>query len=909
MAVSFDTLKKPFWAMSAEDVQTALDTSDNGLSQGEAARRITVFGENKIAEHAAITKLTIFLRQFKSPLIFILLIAAGITLALKDYHDAGFILAAAFINAALGFYQENKAERALLDLKTYVTQRVRVRRDGQEIEIESRELVPGDIMHLVQGDKVSADARLLYVNDFSIDQAILTGEALPVDKTFKPDKINAPVADRDSMVFSGTVVVGGIAEAVVTATDEMTELGKIAAMVAAPESEATPLQVAITKFSVSASLIFLFLSGLMFFVARASGVPALEAFLISVAILVAAVPEGLPIVMTVILAIGVQRLAAKNGVVRRLSAAETLGSTSVILTDKTGTLTQARLSLAELKTYVTPTQTDLTRTNLPTGQAAADGKMLTNEDDAQFMLYVALLNTDVVIENPHDDPLSWRIIGRPIDAAVVRVAASQGLYAAELKEGKRAVHILPFNSKNKFAATVHPVSRRFSDRLLKKSGHILSLFGAPEAILKFANYSEGEQAAILADVEKRANAGERVIGVAYKEVENINDFSIKEHRHLAGAIFLGFLGFKDPLRPTVKDAIAQVTEAGIKVVIVTGDHAGTAVAVAKELGFDMSHPHSVLSGPDLDAMTEAELYNRVQQVRVISRVSPEGKMKVVKAFRSHGEIVAMNGDGINDAPALREADIGVAMGTGTDVAKDVSDLVLLDDNFETIVAAVHEGHRILENIRKAIVYMSSTVFNEIFLIGGALIMGFTMPLNALQILWVNFFTDSFPGIALAFEDQVDHLKERPTKTKNVFTPSMRLFLLLNSIISSVLLLLTYVTLLERGFDPAIVKTFIFGAFGTYSLFLIFAVRSLRRSIFHYNPFSNLSLVFSVLIGFVLMMAAIYVPFLQGLFNTVSLSPPWLWGVIGFGLVNMVLIELTKLVFRDQDQNLGGKRVG
>lgn len=879
MALTTDMLAKKFWALTASETLTTLETGEDGLPSDEVKNRLGIFGPNTIPTQPPLGRLTIFLRQFKNPLIFILLIAAGITVALQDYHDAGFILAAALINATLGFYQENKAERALADLKTYVTQRVRVRRDGEDKEIESYELVPGDIIHLLQGVRVPADARLIYASDLLIDQALLTGESMPVEKSIKPDAEGATVADRESMIFGGTTITSGIGEAVVTATDAHTELGKIAKMVSVGARETTPLQESISRFSIGASAFFLVLSAAMFFIARSSGVPMLEAFLISVAVLVAAVPEGLPIVMTVILAIGVQRLAGKNGVVRRLSAAETLGSTSVILTDKTGTLTQAKMSLETIRSYGASVEA------------------------TEFMLYVALLNADVVIENPHDDVAAWRIIGRPIDIAVVRASAERGLIAADLKEGRRALHILPFNSKNKFAATVHPVSARFSGQMSGKDAHLLSLFGAPEAILKFANYSDAERVAILAEVQKRAEAGERVVGVAYKEIENVSDFSIKEHRHLNGATFLGFLGFKDPLRPTVKDAMTKVMEAGIRVVIVTGDHIGTAVAVAKELGMDVSHPQAVLEGAELDAMSDDDLFLRVKSIRVVSRVSPEGKMRIVKAFRKHGEIVAMNGDGINDAPALREADIGVAMGTGTDVAKDVADLVLLDDNFETIVAAVHEGHRILENIRKAIVYLFSTIFNEIFLIGGALLMGMVMPLNALQILWVNFFTDSFPGISLAFEDKIDVLKDRPAHGRQgIFTTPMRIFLLVNSLLSSALLVLMYVLLLDRGFDPQLVRTFIFGAFGVYSLFLIFAVRSLRRSIFHYNPFSNPSLLLSVSIGFACMMAAIYVPFLQRLFDTVALPAVWLWAVIGFGVASILLLEMTKVLLYQRGTN-------
>ncbi len=874
MALSLDVLKKSFWALTSEETLAVLETSEDGLTPEEARRRVEIFGFNTIASQPALTRLAIFLRQFKNPLIFVLLIAGAITIALKDYHDAGFILAAALINASLGFYQENKAERALDDLKTYVTQRVRVRRGGSDNEIDFSEVVPGDIIHLLPGVRIAADARLIYASDFTVDQSLLTGEAVPVEKTVQPDVANAVVADRNAMVYSGTTVTSGIGEAVVVATDEYTELGKIAKLVRNTERETTPLQISIQKFSITASAFFLALSVVMFFLARSSGIPMLEAFLISVAVLIAAVPEGLPIVMTVILAIGVQRLAAKNGVVRRLSAAETLGRTSVILTDKTGTLTEAKFSLQTIKTY-----------------GSGD-----DEQKADFMMYVALLNADVVVENPKDDVSAWHIIGRPIDTAIVRASAQRGLIAGELKEGRRAVHILPFNSKNKFAATVHQVSRRFSNKVSHVNAHLLSLFGAPEAILKFVDYSESEREAILAQVQQRAEAGERVVGVAYKEVENVNDFSIKEHRHLSGATFLGFLGFKDPLRPTVKDAMAQVREAGVQVVMVTGDHVGTALATAKELEMNINGPHAVLSGAELDAMSEAELARRIKSLRVVSRVSPEGKMKIVRAFKSHGEIVAMNGDGINDAPALREADIGVAMGTGTDVAKDVADLVLLDDNFETIVAAIHEGHRILENIRKAIVYLFSTIFNEMFLIGGALLMGLVMPLNALQILWVNFFTDSFPGISLAFEDKIDALKDRPSHAqRGIFTSSMRAFLLINSLMSSMLLLGTYAVLVARGFDLEIVRTFIFGAFGVYSLFLIFAVRSLRRSIFHYNPFSNPSLLVSVSIGFACMMAAIYVPFLQNLFDTVALPAVWLWGVIAFGVISILLLEVTKAI--------------
>jgi Ca2+-transporting ATPase len=881
MSVTKEIYQKPFWMMPLKEVASTLETSEQGITDEEATRRIAVFGRNTIKENGRPSRLQIFARQFKSPLIFLLLIAGGITLVLRDYHDALFILLAAGVNAGLGYYQENKAEEALAHLSSYLAKRIRVIRGGIEREIDTTELVPGDVIHVVQGDRIPADARLISVNDLDVDQAVLTGESLPVHKTVAEAPARAPLADQSCMLFGGTSVVQGFGTAIVTATDEETQLGKIATLVRAPGMQEPPLRRALADFSLRATGFVLALSTLLFFLARAEGISTLQSFLIAVAILVAAVPEGLPIVITVILAIGVQRLAKRKGVVRQLAAAETLGSTSVILTDKTGTLTQANMSLEEIRSFDSE----------PHLNAAVSTE--------EFILHTALLNVDVVVQNPSDHHHDWKMLGKPLEVALVRAAALREIHFPTLREGKEAIHLLPFNSLNKFSASVYKMPKTwFSGRFKKEEPHVLSLFGAPEILLSLCDLTDAERASIAAQVKAMAHAGARVVGVAARELESLDGFHLKDHTHLKGLRFLGTLSFRDPLRKEAAKAIHEVVAKGMKVVIVTGDHEGTATSIAREIGLPVGE-RAVIDGVALDEMPEEELVERLDDLVIVSRVSPQGKVKVVKAFQSRGDVVAMNGDGINDAPALRQADIGIAMGTGTDVSKDVADLVLLDDNFETIVAAINEGRRILSNIRKAIIYMTSTVLDTVLLIGGAIVVGLPMPVNPLQILWINFFTGSFPGIALAFEQTLEPHSHR--RTKGIFTGEMKFLIFINGVLSSILLFATYDLLLRFGFDEAIVKTFIFAVLGTYSLFVVLAIRNLKRTIFSYNPFSNGSLNLSIFLGVGLTLAVIYVPFLQQYFETVALPPLWLLGVFGFGFFNILLIELTKVVFhRESD---------
>ena len=858
-----DITRKSFWALKVSEVLDLLETTADGLAQEEVKERLKMFGYNDIKEQKRLTRLKIFFNQFKSPLIFLLLLAGIITLILKDYQDALAILAAALINSLLGFYQENKAEAALAHLQSYIEERVRVIRDSQEMEIDAKELVPGDIIRVSQGDRVPADCRLIYVNDLMVDESILTGEALPVTKGLEAISFQAAIGDQKSMIFSGTLAIQGFANAVVCRTDEQTEIGRIATLVKEQTREETPLQKAILNFSLRASAILLILTIIIFAVGVLVGYSPLEMFLTSVAILVSAIPEGLPVAMTVILAIGVQRLAKKKGIIRKLLAAETLGNTTIILTDKTGTLTEAKMELARINTFDETADDDL-------------------------IMKFAILNSDVIVENPKEPRDKWHFVGRPLEIAVVKAAVKIGIAPAAVKKEIRVNDYLPFNSSNKFSASL----------IEYRGKNLICLFGAPEILLKISTQTkEEERRKIAKEIDTLAYSGERVLGVAMKEVASEQIIHLAPKQKFEGFRFLATLSFTDPIRPGVRDTIHRIEQVGIKTVIVTGDHQGTAEAVAKELGLP-TKPEHIINGLELDALSQEELRARLPQLRVVSRVTPEGKVKIAKAFQEIGEVVAMTGDGVNDAPSLKQADIGVAMGAGTDVAKDVAELVLLDNNYHTIVAAIEEGRRTMENIRKVIVYLFSSVLDGLFLIGGSLLLGIALPLNAIQILWVNFITDSFPAITLAFEDHIDHLLQKPKKiSRYLLDTEMRTLIFLVGFTTSALFFLLYFSLLKFSFDPALVRSFIFASFGTYSLFLIFSVRSLQKNIWQYSPFSNPILLLGVSAGIIMMLAALYVPILQMFLKTVPLPPIWLAGVAGVGLMNILAIEFGKWLYR------------
>jgi len=864
--MDFHAQHKSFWHLSSDEVIRLFKTdAEKGLSAKEAGERLVALGKNTISTSKRTSGFSIFCNQLKSPLILVLIVAGIVTIAISQYKDAVFIFFAVIVNSALGFYQENKAERALSEIKTYLKQRTRVFRDGKEREIDAEELVVGDIIRLAQGDRVPADARVMFVNDFQVDEAILTGESLPVAKSKNTVLESVGISDQSSMIFAGTLVTQGVCTAVVCRTDSSTELGKIASLIATSEHEKTPLQKAIITFSIYSSIALTVLTLVVFGIGIVAGYSGIDMFLTSVAIAVSAIPEGLPISMTIILAVGVERMAKRKGVVRKLVAAEALGSTTVILTDKTGTLTMAKMVMSQIIPF---------------------------EATEERILERALTNANVLVENSHESPDLWRMNGRIMETALVRSAGMRGMTFARATAKEHVLQSMPFNAVQKFSAA-----------LVRESGkHLLVFLGAPDILVRHSSLNEKEKEELLKRINDLAYAGERVLGLATKEIVHTEDFSFSKDVHLSNLSFNGLVTFHDPLRPGIAHAIGRVKDAGIKTVILTGDHQGTAIAVAREIGMVINE-HSVLDASELSKLSPEELKARLPLLSVISRVTPFDKLRIAKMYQEMGEVVAMTGDGVNDAPSIKQADVGIAMGSGTEVAQSVADLVLLDDNFETIVAAIEEGRQILGNIRKVLVYLLSNVTDGLILIGGSLITGLPLPLNPLQILWVNFFTDSFPAIAYAFEKESNSLAHRPLKKGEVtlFDPMMKFLILTIGFSTSALLFSIYFFLIRFGYDEATVRTFIFATFGTYTLLMALSVRSLDKSIFSYPLFSNTYLNGAIVIGFVLMTVAIYVPGLQTLFKTVPLSYTWVLGVIGIGFFNILLIEIAKWFFRRQNK--------
>ena len=856
--------KSPFWSISSDETLAKLSSTRRGLSSEEAARRLKQLGSNEVEYRRRLGSLIIFLNQFKSPLILILLLAGILTVVLGELIETTVIFAAILLNTWLGYWQENKAENTLVLLRSYIRTRTRVIRDDQGHEVDATELVLGDIIRLGQGDRVPADARLIYVNNFEVDEAILTGESLPVKKQAAPVSTAALVSERASMIFSGTFVTDGLADAVITATASNTEFGKIAALVVEREKESTPLQRAVKEFSVKFGLILAVIVVFLFSLGLFLEYDVFEMFLIAIAVAVAAVPEGLPITLTVILAIGVQRLATRKGVVRKLIAAETMGSVSVILTDKTGTLTQAKMELTD----VIPLE--------DTGQSSKDE-----------LVEAAILNSNVIIENPNDTFDKWEISGRPVETALVKFAAAQGMLVTDVVKNTEIIDRLPFDSKHKLSAV-----------LIRRAGLKVMLLGAPEWLIELSDLSAEKRKEILGQIETRAYGGERVLGVAVKEISENTNYVLRE-RLFENISFLGLLTFRDPLRPAVRQAIEHIGRSGVKTIIVTGDHQGTAESVARELGL-LDGKGAVITGEDLLHLSSEEIRSRADDITVYARVTPEQKVQIVRIYQEKGEVVSMTGDGINDAPALKAADIGISVGFGTDVAKAVADLVILDNNFETIVASIEEGRHTLNNIRKAIVYLFSSIFDEMLLIGGDPLLGMSLPLSALQILFVNFFADSFPAVAFAGERGIDGIGQSPSHlNKGIFDKKMKFLIFVIGSLASILLFLLYFTLDRIGYNQELVRTFIFASFATYSLLLAFSIRSLEISIFRYNPFSNRYLTLGVSIGITLTLISVYAPFAQSIFQTVSLPLPWLAGVFAVGAVNILVVEFGKRFFHEK----------
>jgi len=860
------------WSLGEGEALAMFESNAHGLTEDEADARLRRFGANTLPRARRFNVFGILARQFTSPLIFILIAAAVLTIILREWVDTAVIVLAILVNAGLGFYQEFRAETTLEKLTTYIKERARVVRDGVEEEIDSILLVPGDIVHLASGARVPADARLLEVHDLSIDESVLTGESLSVHKNTEILSEGTILPERTNMVFAGTLVVEGSGVALVSATDAHTEIGRIALLVSETKHEATPLQRALSRLGWFIFSLIVALATLIFFLGLARGIPLFEMLLMAAAISVGAIPEALPIALTVILAIGVERLAARKGIMRNLAAAETLGSASVIMTDKTGTLTEANMKLVDIRT-----QGELLH--------KADAReTLTHLNPTEHeILEAALWSADVILENPEDAPKEWRFLGRPIETAIARAAHEHGFDVRDFSRTRAS--LLSFNSTNKFSISGNHAKE------------IYVAVGAPDILLARSRLTKDDYLTIENEIHRVSAEGKRLLGVARFSREKATHFKNGTARpdHASDLEFLGVLVFRDPIRADAKGALQKMERLGARVIMVTGDLKGTAIAVARELGWDVDES-AVLSGEEVRQLSDDELIQALPKIKIFARVTPEDKLRIGKLYQKKGEVVAMTGDGVNDAPSLKAADIGIALGTGTDVAKSAAGLVLLDDNFTTIVRAIEEGRRILENIRKVFVYLTSTCLDAVILIGGALIVGLPLPLSALQIIWVNFFTDSLPALSFAFEKEYENHAGAEVRA-DILTREVKILTLGIGVLTSILLFGMYWLLLYTGVDTEHARSAIFVCFALYGLVVAYSFRSLRRLLFSYPLFENRALNWSVALGAILIIASVTVPFFQNLFGLTTI-PLALVGVIALWLVaNVILVELTKWGFR------------
>lgn len=884
--------KRPFYTQSIENTLDQLRSSADGLSKKAVGKRLEKHGENKLPEPESVGWWTLLLHQFKSFLIIILLIAAGISFGLDHASDAYIILAAVLINVVVGFFQESKAEKALEALRQVITLDATVIREGSEQLIDATQVVPGDIILLNLGDKIPADARLITVVDLETNEAPLTGESAAVKKSIEPTDASAGVGDRACMVFTGTTVTRGSATAVVTATGLETEIGKIAALLHSTETDETPLQIKLDNFAKKIGILVLIISAVIFVIGLIQGLNPTDVFITAVAVAVSAIPEGLVVAVTIILAIGMQRILKRNALVRNLQAAETLGSTSVICTDKTGTITEGNMQVVSLVTH----ENEFEQLHTQAERHRAD-----RLHELVFALNIGMLCNDAKIAEVDDALSETVLVGNLTDKALLAAGLAIGLDNQQLTADEPRIATVPFDSKIKFMATLHEHPEK---------GKRIYVKGAPERMIAMSSkLRAGEKERKFTEEDRKhfderfvhfSQQGLRMLGLAYKDVsKTTNDIEIEDVTDL---VFVGFVVIKDPLRPNIEKTFEKTAKAGIRTVMITGDHKMTAFAIAQELGMDVSEKN-VMEGDELRSMTQEELNERVEDISVYARVSPEDKLNIIRAWKSKGKVVAMTGDGVNDSPALKAADIGVALGSGTDVAKETADIVLLNDDYTTIVAAVEEGRSIFDNIRKVVLYLVSDSFTEVVIVVAALMLGFPVPLTAAQILWINLVADGLPNVALTMEPgDPDSMSDAPReKDASVMDTEMKWLIGIISALTAIANLAVFYWIYTSTDNLTLARTIVFTAIAVDSLLYVFSIRNLRRSIFKSKPFQNPWLLLAVFAAFAVQLAAIYLPGLQQVLGTTGLNG-FHWAIVAALSVFVVAAtEIIKYFFNRNDK--------
>ena len=889
-----------WWHLSTDEVAKKLGTDGKaGLSSSAAAEKLQTVGPNELLEKKGRGPLAIFLDQFKSLMIGVLIAAALVSGFLKEWVDAVAILAIVILNAILGLVQEYRAEKSLAALKRLSAPAAKVTRDGSARLIPARELVPGDLVEVEAGDHIPADSRVIWhTSNFAVQEASLTGESTPVNKTdIALEEKDIPLAERANILYLGTAVVSGKARAFVVETGMQTELGRIAGLIQGITKETTPLQRKLEQFSKVLVYLCFFLVAVVFGLEILRGGKVLDMFLTSVSLAVAAIPEGLPAVVTIALALGVQRMVKRHVLIRKLPSVETLGCATVICSDKTGTLTKNEMTVRAVWTSrdafeVTGTGYD------PAGefQLTAGRADPAAHPDLLKALTVGVLcnNAQLKVE---DGKAS--VFGDPTEIAILSAAAKAGVWKGEEEDVYEMVEELPFDSERKKMSIV------------RRADQDMTAFtkGAPDLLLNDCTYiledgaerplSDADRDRIMKANDGYASQALRVLAVAYRNLEQ------EPHSYATDAIerdltFAGLVAMIDPPRTEVREAMAKCRTSGIRTVMITGDHKNTAVAIARELGF-YDESSKALTGEDVDGLSDEALEGAVEDVTVYARVSPEHKLRAVRAWKRRGAVVAMTGDGVNDAPAVKEADIGVAMGiTGTDVTKEVSDMVITDDNFASIVAAVEEGRGIYDNIRKFIHFLLSCNLGEILVMFVSALIGFPVPLLPIQILWVNLVTDGLPALALGVDPVDPNIMDRPPRKTDepVITGARGWLIGIQGVFVAgcTLAAFLFVLLYEKeGVERA--RTAALATLACSQLFHAFNCRSMRESIFRLKFSTNPHLVGAVVGSFLLQMAVIYVPFLQPIFKTQALSAVDLGMIMVFSTLPLWTMETVKALNR------------
>lgn len=877
---------------ASADALDALHTHENGLSAAEAAARLETCGPNRLPEPARRSPLIRFLLQFHNILIYVLLGSAVITAALGHLADTLVILAVVLINAAIGFFQEGKAEKAMEAIRRMLALKASVLRDRVRCSVSGEALVPGDIVLIEAGDKVPADLRLLDVNGLQVQEAILTGESVPVEKHTRPVAVSAVLGDRACMAYSGTLVTRGMARGVVVATGLNTEIGRMSGMLSNVEVLTTPLTRQMNVFSRWLTLLILLVAAvLLVFGYIVERLAFADMFMAVVGLSVAAIPEGLPAVLTITLAVGVQAMARRNAIVRRLPAIETLGAVSVICTDKTGTLTRNEMMVASLVTAERGFSLEGDG-YAPTGDILLNDVSVSVSEHAilEELACVAVLCNDASL---HERGGVWLVEGDPMEGALLSLAGKIGLDIRQLRAGWTRTDVIPFDAEHRFMATLNHDHK----------GHALvSVKGAPERIFAMCDSqrtvtgsSEAfDQACWHAKAEAIAAQGMRVLAFAILPVvpeHTILEFADVEH----GLTLVSLVGLIDPPRPEAIAAIAQCHDAGIRVKMITGDHKGTATAIGKQIG--LTNPDQVLTGAELDGMDDRTLAAVVPETQIFARTSPEHKLRLVMALQAQGMTVAMTGDGVNDAPALKRADVGIAMGLrGSEAAKEAAELVLADDNFASLAAAVREGRTVYDNIKKVISWTLPTSTGEAMTIVVALLFGMTLPITPIQILWINLITAITLGMALAFEPAEADSMRRPPRPRSepLLTGDLAWHTLLVSALFIGGVFGMYANAVEKGYSIELARTIALNTLAVMEIFHLFFIRNFYGTSLTWKAVRGTRVVWAtVIIVTGAQFAITYLPPLQALFDTVAVP---LWdgmNIVGVGLVLLVIIEAEK----------------